>query len=227
MSWYLDEGLAGFRRQWWDLHPGATVYTIGDTSHSSNPDVSQHAPDRGTSGRKGDSKGEVDAVDVMPGKGVTRAQLLDLFDGLRASRDPRILYVIFEDEIFSSVVQPWKVRPYSGKFHSHVHLSVNDDYANNPAPWRIGENKVYAPRFEFTGKLPSLGVGMEDAQFDGYNAITRAQLLANYVDNTTPDLDVDGVYGAKTAQKIKKIMKGGNGKTIGLSEWRKLLGIYA
>lgn len=226
-AWYLDEGLAAFRKQWWGFHPGATVYSIGDGAHDTDPDVSQHAPDRGTSGRPGDDRGEVDAVDVMPGKGVSSLDLGDLFGALVRSRDPRILYVIYQDEIVSSVVEPWKVRTYRGKFHSHVHLSVNDKYDAKVTPWKIGDVKVYAPRFEFAGKLPGLQMGMEDDAFDGYNAIARAQLLANYVDNTTPDIDVDGVYGAKTAQKIKAAVKDGNGKTIGLPEWRKLLGIYA
>ena len=227
MSWQLDEGLGVFRRQWWGLHPGATIYTIGDGAHSQDPDVSQHAPDRGTSGRPGDSKGEVDAVDVMAGKGVTQAHLGDLFEELVDARDPRLLYSIYQDHIVSSVVQPWKVRPYSGKWHSHVHLSVNDNYRANQAPWKIGDVKVNAPRFEFVGKLPLLQMGMEDDAFDGYNAVARMQLLANYVDNTVPDVDVDGVFGAKSAAKLRAVMKAGNGKTVGLAEWRKLLGIYA
>lgn len=226
-TWYLDEGLVVFRRQWWDRHPGATVYTIGDDAHSKDPDVTQHAPDRGTSGRPGDSKGEVDAVDVMPGKGVDEHDLRELFDDLRASRDPRILYLIYQDEIVSSVVQPWKVRPYGGTRHGHVHLSVNDDYAANVRPWTIGGIDVYAPRFEVKGQLPALKMGMEDAAFDGYEGIKRVQIMLNWLDNTTTDLDVDGVYGAKTASKLARVMGTGNGKTIGLAESRRLFGIYA
>lgn len=227
MNWYLDEGLGVFRRQWLAHRPRATVYSIGNSAHSTDPAVSQHAPDRGTSGRPGDSKGEVDAVDVMPGNGVDVQDLDDLFDDLWRSRDPRILYVIYGNKIFSSVVSPWKIRKHTGKYHGHLHLSVNDNYAANVKTWQIGGDPVYAPRFDFTGKLPSLSMGMEDAAFDGYDAIKRMQLLANWLDKSTADLDVDGVYGAKTAAKLKVVMKGGNGKTVGLPEWRKLLGIYA
>jgi hypothetical protein len=227
MNWYLDEGLAVFRRQWLAHRPRATVYTIGDGAHSTDPDVSQHAPDRGTSGRPGDTAGEVDAGDVMPGNGVDADDLQDLFEDLVKSRDRRILYVIYDTTIVSSVVSPWKRRPYHGARHAHVHLSVNDNFASQRGPWKIGDDKVLAPRFEFVGKLPTLTVGMEDAAFDGYQAVKRAQLLANWMDASAPDVDVDGVYGPKTAQKIRAVMKTGTGRSIGLPEWRKLLGIYA
>lgn len=226
-AWYLDEGLGVFRKQWWGFHPGATVYTIADDAHSQDPDVSQHAPDRGTSGRPGDDKGEVDAVDVMPGKGVTRAELAELFDELHSGRDPRLLYAIFENKIFSSVVDPWAIRKYQGTFHSHVHLSVNDKYDANKATWKVGNVKLLPPRYDFSGKLGGIQVGMEDAAFDGYDGITRVQVLANHFERTLPALDVDGVYGPRSAAKVAKWLKDGNGKTIGLPEHRKIFGIYA
>lgn len=232
-TWYLDEGLVVFRRQWWDAHPGATVYTIGDGAHSQDPAVSQHAPDRGTSGRPGDSKGEVDAVDVMPGKGVDGRDLDDLFEDLRTSRDPRILYVIYRDEIVSSVVSPWKLRKYSGTWHSHVHLSVNDDYSANRAVWNLGGPMGNPPLIDVGGRLPRYVKGMEDAAFDGYDGIKRAQRMLNWLESKQPDLDPDGVFGAKTAAKLKAFMAGsgvspttGNGSVIGEPEWRRLFGIY-
>lgn len=226
-TWYLDEGLGVFRRQWLAAHPGATVYTIGDDAHSKDPDVTQHAPDRGTSGRPGDSNGEVDAADVMPGKGVDAHDLRDLWEDLTRSRDPRILYVIYGRQIVSSVVQPWKIRPYSGTPHSHVHLSVNDNYASNTRPWSIGDVKVLPPRYDFSGKLGGIQIGMEDDAFDGYDGIKRVQVLANHFERTLPSLDVDGVYGPVSARKVAKWLKDGNGKTIGLPEHRKIFGIYA
>lgn len=233
-AWTVDEGLVTLRRQWWDAHPGATVYTIGDTKHSTDPDVSQHAPDRGTSGRPGDTRGEVDGADLMPGKGVTRDHLADLFDDLRASRDRRLLYVIFEDEIFSSVVDPWKIRPYRGIFHNHLHLSVNDNYRANTAPWMIGGQPMADPdKIVIAGGYGTYRKGMEDAAYDGYDGIKRAQHLLNWLEKSTPELDRDGVYGSKTAAKLKAFMKaaGGpasstNGSVIGEPELRRLFGIY-
>lgn len=226
-AWYLDEGLTVFRRQWWGFHPGATVGTIADDVHSQDPDVTQHAPDRGTSGQPGDDKGEVDAADVMPGKGVTRADLAELFDELRQGRDPRLLFAIFEDRIFSSVVDPWALRAYRGAFHSHVHLSVNDKYDANTTVWRIGDDKVLPPRFTVTGKLAGLTLGMEDAAFDGYDGIKRVQVLTNAFERSLPTLDVDGVYGPVSARKVAKWLKIDSAKTLGLPELRKILGIYA
>lgn len=223
---YLDEGLDRFRTQWRKDHPGAIVYWIADDAHSQNPDVSQHAPDRGGS-KPGDDKGEVDAVDVMPGNGVTKADLRELFEGLHRERDPRVLYVIHEDEIFSSVVQPWKVRPYSGDYHGHVHISVNDNFDKNTAHWEWEKElseKAHKLITVTGAKLPeSLVFGMEDTGYTGYNHVSRAQALLNYLDRKNP-LDIDGVYGAYTTQKVKKVF-GGNGRTLTLENLRKLHGI--
>jgi len=232
-TWRLDEGLITFRRQWWEIHPGATVYTIGDSAHSGNPDVSQHAPDRGGS-KPGDDKGEVDAVDVMPGKGVTGDHLEDLFMDLQRSRDPRVLYAIYQDRIFSSVVQPWKIRTYSGKWHGHVHLSVNDNFDANTSIWKIGVPDVARERKHDTLnniRLPRLVKGDEDADWDGWNHVIRVQGMCNVLAPGGGLLDIDGVYGAKTAAKVARIMSDqptrttSNGSRIELAEWRKLYGI--
>lgn len=221
---YLDEGLAKFREQWKAEHPGATVYWVADDAHSQNPDVSQHAPDRGGS-KPGDDKGEVDAVDVMPGNGVTEAHLTELFEGLIREQDPRVLLVIHGNKIVSSVVEPWKVRPYSGHFHDHVHLSVNDNFDNNAKAWEW-ELSQKSRKFVTlaNASLPeSLAFGEEDAAYDGYNHVSRAQALLNYLDRPNP-LDIDGVYGANTVQKVKKVF-GGTGRIITLPNLRKLHGI--
>lgn len=223
-SWYVDEGLAALIREWKKAHSKATVYTIADSAHSSDPDVSQHARDDGGS-KPGDDKGEVDAGDFMPGNGVTDADLDDLFDSLRASKDKRILYVIRRDKIFSSVVEPWKVRPYKGKYHGHCHVSVNDNYDNDQSDWKW--EKLMARKLTFTpitAQLPTLQLGDEDAAFDGYNRIARVQALLNWYEKSLPDLDTDGVYGPNTARKLAKAF-GGNGRTITPANLRVLLAI--
>lgn len=225
VSWYIDEGLQRFKREWLEEHPGATVYSIGDTSHSVDPDESQHAPDRGGS-KPGDDKGEVDALDVMPGKGVTDDDLDDAFDNLRKSKDKRILYLIRRDKIVSSVVQPWVVRPYKGKYHGHLHISVNDNYDNDQSDWKW-ETLVARtiPYVAIPGaKLPLLQLGDEDDNQGGWNHVARAQVLANWLDNKVADLDPDGVYGAKTAAKFARIF-GGNGRKLELAHIKKLHGI--
>lgn len=208
VNWYVDEGLAALIREWKKAHPGAVVYTIADSAHSQNPDVSQHAPDDGGSA-PGDDKGEVDAADFMPGKSVDESDLMELFDGLYRSRDNRLFYVIHHDVIYSSVTQPWVKRKYNGEYHTHVHVSVNDNFDNNQSDWHW--EKLVArtiPYQEVTGKLPvDLMKGDDDGAQDGWNHVGRAQALANWMDSTTPDIDTDGVYGAKSAAKFAKALK--------------------
>lgn len=236
-SWYTDEGLARLDREWKAKHPGAVVYHIGDLNHSTNPDVSQHAPDRGGS-QPGDDKGEVDGSDFMPGKGgVTEEDLDELAEGLRESRDPRILIVIRRQRIFSSKwvggVAPFTWRTYGGKYHGHTHVSVNDKFDNNQSDWKW--EKVAArtrDRVKIDANLPVYLVGDEDADWDGWDHISRAQALMNLLDGDLPDLDTDGVYGAKTAQKLARVLKDAkvtgttsNGTKLGEAEWRRLYGI--
>src|SRR6202008_771054 len=64
-----------------------------------------------------------------------------LAESLIASRDPRILYVISNAQINSSVKEPWKWRPYSGTnaHRHHVHISVVPDpnLYDDVRPWAL------------------------------------------------------------------------------------------
>lgn len=134
----VDEGLAVLIEAWKIEHPGAVVYTIGDTSHSADPNKSQHARDWGRSGRPGDTAGEVDAGDFMPGKGVTDQDLDDLAEDLRLSRDPRIRYVIRRQKIFEATgPDAWEWVKHDGDYHGHTHVSINDNFAANRSPWYL------------------------------------------------------------------------------------------
>jgi hypothetical protein len=224
VSWYADEGLNTLEREWRKKFPNAVVYSIGDINHSSNPDITQHAPDKGGS-KPGDDKGEVDAKDFMKGKGVSATDLKELFEGLTKSRDKRLLIVIYENTIVSSILSPWEKRIYTGKKHDHVHVSVNDNYDNDKSDWHWEKLMARPIRyFPINGTLPELQFGDEDQAQPGWNHVGRSQVLANYLDNTLPDLDTDGVYGAKSVQKFAKIF-GGNGKKLSLANIKKLHGI--
>ncbi len=216
-NWYIDEGLQKFIRQWKAKHPQAVVYSIGDTAHSKDPDVSQHAPE---------PSGEVDAIDVMPGNGVTEQDLEDLFFGLHAQMDKRVLYVIYQRMIFSPIVSKGKIRTYNGDRHHHVHISVNDEFDNDQSDWYW--EKMAQPTFEyqeFDAKLPKkLMYGNDDAQFGGWNHVGRTQALLNFMDNKLPDLSIDGVYGANTVQKVKAVF-GTAGKVLTFDQIRKLHGV--
>jgi hypothetical protein len=229
MDWYVDEGLQQLDREWKAVHPGATVYHIGDIHHDTNPDVSQHAPDRGGS-QAGDDKGEVDGSDFMPGNGVTEEDLDDLAEGLRKSRDPRLLIVIRRNRIFSSVIQPFVWRPYSGKYHGHTHVSVNDRYDNNPANWNWEDEvaRTYTMR-QIPGEFPELRSGDED-QPGKVQYIKRIQSVLNGVFGE--ELDLDGVYGAGTAAAVKRMMASDtsrsstNGAKFYVPEAKRLFGIW-
>ncbi len=235
-GWYPDEGGAQLEREWKQRHPRAVVYKIGDASHSTDPNVSQHAPDWGGSA-PGDDRGEVDGFDFMAGNGVTEHDLDDLFAGLVRSRDPRILIVIRRNKIVSSVVHPWVIRTYSGKYHDHVHVSVNDRFDANTSDWHW---EAEVPRtvkwVDLAGRAPELQAGDEDrAELAGsYTHVARAQTLANLLDNTTPDITVDGAYGAHTARKIAAVMRARgkqgtapDGSRLHEPEWRVLFGLPA
>lgn len=224
VNWYLDEGLETLEKDIKAEYPGTIIYKIGDDYHDTDPDVSQHAPDDGGK-LPGDDKGEVDAIDVMPNKRLTMDKLVDIGENLRKSKDKRILIVIVEDRIFSSVIDPFRWRPYRGKYHKHLHVSVNDKFDNNQSPWSW---QNVAKQWDFQtvegARLPKqLLYGYDDDAYDGYNHVARAQALLNYQDKNNP-LDLDGVYGANTIAKVKKVF-GGNGKVLTFDNLRKLHGI--
>lgn len=109
--------------------------TIGDAAHAAS--VSDHNPDR---------YGIVRALDVTNDPDDHDGDPTDDFDAgalaeqLRASRDPRIKYVIWNRRIFSSSIAPWTWRAYTGTdpHTNHVHISVvADDRADNPKPWQL------------------------------------------------------------------------------------------
>lgn len=216
--WHVDEGLAVLIAQWKRKHPRATVYTIGDRNHSTDPDVSQHAPE---------PDGEVDAGDFMTGNGVTLDDLADLHAQLMAERDRRLLMMIFKRTIVSSVVRPWILRPYGGAYHGHLHVSVNDRHEGDTTPWDLeADVRDYTMRELPAGlKLPELRLGDEDAP--GKTAyVRRVQQLLK--------VDDDGVYGAKTAAALKARMAGAtgwkasstNGTKLYLPEWRVLYALW-
>lgn len=231
VNWYVDEGLAVLIAQWKREFPRAVVYTIGDASHASR--TSEHNPEPAGSA-PGADYGEVDAADFMIGNGVTRADLQELRDQIVEHRDARALYVIWDRKITSSVVVPWVERGYAGDdpHTDHVHLSVNDAFDANTKPWTLEDDVARTLAWQtFTAKMPIHQKGDEDAAFPGYNRIKRAQLMLNYLDKSLPALDADGVYGARTAQKLAKVMLAvkvkttTNGSKLGEPEYRVLFGI--
>jgi hypothetical protein len=74
-----------------------------------------------------------------PGDGADMDQIAE---AIRLSRDPRVKYVIWRDRMFSSYaahgIPAWTWREYSGDYHGHLHVSVLDaPIADTWTPWRI------------------------------------------------------------------------------------------
>lgn len=121
MSWRLAGSLVTLRNQIdaaWPTRSKVSDGTIGDTAHSTRK--SEHNPN---------AAGVVTAMDIThdPASG---ADMHEFAESLRASRDPRIEYVIWNRRIFSSVKTPWIWRAYSGSnpHTKHLHLSVSGSY---------------------------------------------------------------------------------------------------
>lgn len=229
-TWHVDEGLAVLIAQWKKKHPGAVVGTIGDAAHQAED--SEHNPERQGSAPGADA-GEVDAGDFMPGHGVTEADLVELRRDLLDDRDPRLLYVIWHRTIVSSVVSPWVERAYSGAYHSHLHVSVNDKFDANRAPWDLGKEPRPMEYAKLTGDVPLLQLGDEDVP-GKVRHINRLQVILNHSFGVSPRLDEDGVYGPKSAAAVSKIMRDAgdtSGTTkdasrIGVPEWRRVYGVW-
>lgn len=216
-DWHVDRGLETLVTQEKQKHPGMVVGTIAGGGHTTTN--TDHVPDPDD---KADPHG-VDAADFMIGPHFTAADAESLFQALLSHRDPRIAYVIHNRRIFSSTVSPWIVRKYTGTSNPHtieLHISVNDKHVRGNSPWDLG-GKVYKYT-ELQGYgLPVLTAGMDDADYDGYNAVTRAQALLNLQGQK---LTVDGIYGPKMTAAVKAEY-GGDGKKIDIPIWVKLAGL--
>lgn len=139
MSWRLAKSLATLRDQVNAAHPNRSKDsdgTIGDQAHAATK--SEHNPD---------ANGVVRALDLTddPAHGLSAEWLAET---LRASKDPRILYIISNRRIASSYPaggQPaWTWRPYNGlnAHKSHVHISVVAGKAADSAKaWTIDPAK--------------------------------------------------------------------------------------
>jgi len=133
-SWRLARSLETLRSHIDELAPKRTKRhdgTIGDASHAQRQ--SEHNPN---------AAGVVRALDIThnPANGCDTYALAEL---LRVKRDPRILYVISNGRIFSSVVSPWLWRSYNGRnpHDKHLHISVVDDAGryDDPSSWDIAD----------------------------------------------------------------------------------------
>lgn len=140
IAWRVADSLIQLRKQLDVLAPNRSKLSdgaIGDAEHASRS--SDHNPwvVDGT-------KGVVTAIDVTDDvKGGFSAEAFS--ESLRAARDTRVKYVIWNKRIASATAvdgaRPWEWRPYAGKnpHTHHVHLSVKSEkkYYDNTAAWTV------------------------------------------------------------------------------------------
>jgi hypothetical protein len=205
---YVDKGLATLIAQVKARHPGIIVGTIAGGGHVATWPATDHAAE---------PDGSIDAADFMLGPAFTAADAQRLRNQLIKSRDNRIGYVIWNKHITSSTVQPWVERGYTGTdpHTGHLHLSVNDADENDTREWKL-EDRTHAFLPLDAYSLPVLVKGMDDDDYTGYRAVTRAQKLLGE--------KADGVYGDKTVAAVK-LLGINDGKKIDLAVWVKLAGL--
>ena len=136
-GWRLAGSLLQMRAQLDAMYPGRSKENdggIGDETHATGP--SDHNP-----WVKDDATGVVTAIDVThdPSSGCDGNKLAE---ALRKSRDERIKYVVWNRQICSATVSPWKWRAYTGDnphtHHVHVSVSSSKDLYDDSKDWRIG-----------------------------------------------------------------------------------------
>lgn len=130
-GWRLAVSLERLRQQVNDLAPKRSKQhdgTIGDRAHAARKSDHNPLP-----------SGIVTALDIThdPAHG---CDCRAIADALAANRDQRIKYLIFQGEILSSKVQPWRWRPYTGPNahmkHLHISVDANPDLHDDGTPWR-------------------------------------------------------------------------------------------
>jgi GH24 family phage-related lysozyme (muramidase) len=130
MAWRLAKSLDKLRSQVNAMAPSRSKIsdgTIGDAAHSSR--TSDHNP----------SGGIVHALDIThdPHNGCDANKIAE---SIRASRDPRVSYIIWNKRISNPTVQDWTWRPNKG--HTmHVHVSVKKGrLADDTTPWKVNSS---------------------------------------------------------------------------------------
>lgn len=242
MSWRLSHALESLRDQVnaeWPHRDKRSDGTIGDAAHAASK--SDHNPDEFGIVRA------LDLTDDPDGNGPSAAWLAET---IRASRDPRVLYIISQGRIASSypttAADAWAWRPYHGvnAHTSHVHISVvPGDLGDEAGAWTIDATDVpvvkprqtipavMAPRWPLpTGWYFGPRSGPAESVSGYYQRLENGRrghrgLLAwqRRMVARGWDLACDGLYGDQTAA-VTRAFQAEKGLTvdgkIGVQTWR-------
>lgn len=147
MAWVVDLGIRKLFTQINALAPNrskASDGTVGDEAHQGT--TSDHNPEAtGDADAPGNPDQQVDAGDIThdPAHG---ADMAEVTEGIRLSRDPRVKYVIFNRRIFHGTrdaarrgLTPYKWVAYveSDPHTNHAHVSVEDATHDQTQDWSI------------------------------------------------------------------------------------------
>jgi len=216
-DWRVAKSLEVLRDQLNQMAPArskASDGTIaGDAHHQANPS-SDHEPwivdDRGLH--------VVSALDIThdPHHGVDCGVIAE---ALRASKDKRIKYIIWNRRICNSTVQPWMWRKYIGKspHTEHIHISVksNQPLYDDRDPWQIGE-LVPDPQAPPQLVRPQLKRGAIGA------AVEQLQELLK--------ITADGQFGPATEKAVRQFQRDHDlvdDGVVGLYTWKAIEGSKA
>lgn len=199
--WRLARSLVVLRDEIRSLHPGTTVWTIGDQAHRST--WSDHNPT---------SSGVVCAIDVLGDKGLGLAAFAE---HLKRVNHRAVKYVIFNRRVWSKARNGDGWRRYSGSnpHTTHVHVSVGvgpDGRSTGPyddtSPWGLANIGG--------GSLPTTGGGDDMiglSKGDSGEQVKGLQATLRYA-GFDPG-EVDGEYGPSTAAAVLKMRKS-EGSTV-------------
>lgn len=210
MSWKLAPALVQLLSQVnskWTQRSKSSDGTIGDPAHASRK-----------SDHNVDSAGFVRALDIThdPKHGVDSEEIAQ---GLRASRDPRISYIISNKKICSGVEgpQPWVWRFYGGPnaHNHHVHISVRGaPYRDDAKMWDL--TKIGEPSSEAKAAPtppPLLKLGSKGASVGEIQRILK--------------ITADEMFGPQTEKAVKEFQRDHgllNDGKVGPATWALLKG---
>src|SRR5690554_4032083 len=209
-SWRLARSLEVLRDEIRALHPGTTVWTIGDAAHRGT--ASDHNPN---------PQGVVCAIDVLADGGLDLGWFAEQ---VRTSGHPAFKYVIFNRRI-ASKGGGWRAYHGSNPHTTHVHVSVGvgpDGRSTGPydntSPWGVAgqaaggdplsAEDVWRHRLPWANDWP---VDRWGARKDGYLAqtyLSQGYALTRRVDETLRDVRdrVDALAALAGGEQAEEVL---------------------
>jgi hypothetical protein len=208
-EWRLAKSLVQLREQINALFPARDKESdgsVGDLRHQVRK--SDHNPN---------SAGVVTAIDVDENL-VAGGEASGLVSALRASKDPRIKYIIYEGFITTKGdVSHWKSYHGANPHRHHFHISVSSDRGlyDDATPWDLsGQSSIHPPSVTvppapFPTPQPELKLGAKG------DAVKRLQLALR--SHGFAMLTADGDFGPATLKAVKGFQASKNLRPDGIA----------